>query len=79
LRRKRPRFCPGTFRSLSISGFVHPHLSAAIRARWNSEIEAVVLSNLAGICAGARTDGRGNFGDALVAVGIDLLINKKSE
>lgn len=59
-----------------VASFVYPQLCASIRARWNRQVEAVVLAYLAGIGAGTRANRGGNFGDPLVAVRINLLINK---
>src|ERR1700681_223682 len=59
-----------------IPRFVHPQLSAPIGAGRNRQVEAVVLSYLPGVRAGARANCSGNFSNPLVAVSINLLVHK---
>src|SRR5690242_12755641 len=60
----------------SIAGFVDPHLCAPVGARRNRHIEAIVLSHLPKIGAGAGSNGTGNFGDAGIVVCIHLLVDE---
>ena len=68
--------CVGMHSARSIPSFVHPQFSASIGAGGNRQVEAVVLSYLPGVRAGARADRGGNFGNPLVAVRINLLVHK---
>ncbi len=60
----------------SIPCFVNPELRLMIGSRGNRQIEAVVFSHLPCVGAGARSYNRGNLRNALIAIGVNLLIHK---
>src|SRR5512136_1917995 len=63
-------------RGVSVPSFVNSQFRTLVRPSGNSEVEAVVFSTLAGIHTGACANRTWHFGDPLVAVRVNLLVDK---